>query len=492
MDNFIQNIDINDIIPNTFQQDHNNTEELNNLEESIKQYGIVEPLIVKPNGEKYEIISGNKRFFIAKKLGFETVPALIRNLEKNYYQQKEPISTNKFITNELSIDETKNHPEEKNYIEDLKENRKDEPTKEYQRRISENNKNTDIINLSILNQKELERNDEEMNNQQNIETQNLNTAPISQNNGMPTFGGSFFPSLEDEPTNMNMVGETVPTSNPPEMTAQNPNNNLIDLTDVNNENLNNIPNINTTPQPNPQGIVMNPQNIQNPKSENKFMNLNMNEGIQVQETPIQSPNMNPAPQEITIPNNDVQQVNMNARMQMDMQEPNLNPINNSIMVGVENKDFQVPDLNLNQPSVNIPNTNEILNNNQQFDMTKSVNPMPIIDSLSSIDNSNLPPQEPQPNNIDMMSPMANTEVNIPNIDNNIASQDVLVNNNIEETKPAINPEMNLSTNEKPKDITPVTNCIKNLAENLQNFGYVIHINEEDLGKTSKITIEIEK
>ena len=99
MDNFIQNIDINDIIPTDVHQNYNNDDELKNLEESIKQYGIVEPLIVKPNGEKYEIISGNKRYFIAKKIGIETIPVLIRNLEKNFYQRQEK-NTNKFINKE--------------------------------------------------------------------------------------------------------------------------------------------------------------------------------------------------------------------------------------------------------------------------------------------------------------------------------------------------------------------------------------------------------
>ena len=55
------------------------------------------------------------------------------------------------------------------------------------------------------------------------------------------------------------------------------------------------------------------------------------------------------------------------------------------------------------------------------------------------------------------------------------------------------PTMNMEPKiESSKDITPVTNIIKNIVNNLEAFGYKININEEDLQTSSKLIIEIEK
>lgn len=51
------------------------------LQESIKKYGILNPLIVRPRPEGvYEIISGHRRKFAAEKIGYRKVPVIIRML----------------------------------------------------------------------------------------------------------------------------------------------------------------------------------------------------------------------------------------------------------------------------------------------------------------------------------------------------------------------------------------------------------------------------
>lgn len=59
-------------------------EEMDSLVESIKEQGILSPLIVRPleNGE-YEIISGHRRLHAAEKAGLTEVPALIYPLDRN-------------------------------------------------------------------------------------------------------------------------------------------------------------------------------------------------------------------------------------------------------------------------------------------------------------------------------------------------------------------------------------------------------------------------
>ena len=56
-------------------------EEMQNLIDSIDERGILTPLTVrKISGTEYEIISGHRRFYAAKKLGFEMIPAFIYEL----------------------------------------------------------------------------------------------------------------------------------------------------------------------------------------------------------------------------------------------------------------------------------------------------------------------------------------------------------------------------------------------------------------------------
>ena len=55
------------------------------LTESIRKSGIINPIVVRPieGTENYEIISGHRRIFAAKKAGLSEVPALIYALDKN-------------------------------------------------------------------------------------------------------------------------------------------------------------------------------------------------------------------------------------------------------------------------------------------------------------------------------------------------------------------------------------------------------------------------
>jgi len=68
---------INDVEPNNEQpRKHFNDEKLSQLSESIKQYGIVQPLIVKKEGNTYKIVAGERRWRAARLAGLQTVPVL--------------------------------------------------------------------------------------------------------------------------------------------------------------------------------------------------------------------------------------------------------------------------------------------------------------------------------------------------------------------------------------------------------------------------------
>lgn len=55
-------------------------ETINSLSKSIKLYGILQPLVLIKNDEKYKIVAGERRYRAAKIAGLETVPAIIREL----------------------------------------------------------------------------------------------------------------------------------------------------------------------------------------------------------------------------------------------------------------------------------------------------------------------------------------------------------------------------------------------------------------------------
>ena len=59
-------------------------EEMNNLTQSIKENGILSPLIVRPieNGE-YEIVSGHRRLFAVKQAGLTEIPAIVCEMDRD-------------------------------------------------------------------------------------------------------------------------------------------------------------------------------------------------------------------------------------------------------------------------------------------------------------------------------------------------------------------------------------------------------------------------
>ena len=52
------------------------------LQDSIKKYGVLNPLIVRPRKEGYyEIISGHRRKYVAERLGYKKIPVIIRMMQ---------------------------------------------------------------------------------------------------------------------------------------------------------------------------------------------------------------------------------------------------------------------------------------------------------------------------------------------------------------------------------------------------------------------------
>lgn len=82
MDREIVELYLDDIIPNRFQpREVFNEEALKELSESIKVHGVIQPIIVRKLGDKYEIIAGERRYKATALAGLTKIPAIIRNLD---------------------------------------------------------------------------------------------------------------------------------------------------------------------------------------------------------------------------------------------------------------------------------------------------------------------------------------------------------------------------------------------------------------------------
>jgi len=72
-------LSLDDIAPNPYQPRQAwNDQQLRELADSIKENGIIQPIIVRPKGSKYEIVAGERRFRAAEMAGLTKIPAMVR------------------------------------------------------------------------------------------------------------------------------------------------------------------------------------------------------------------------------------------------------------------------------------------------------------------------------------------------------------------------------------------------------------------------------
>jgi len=80
----IQEISISAIRPNHKQPRHRFSEDkITELANSIKEQGILQPVIVKKSGEGYELICGERRTKAAQKCGLDKIPAIIKDVAED-------------------------------------------------------------------------------------------------------------------------------------------------------------------------------------------------------------------------------------------------------------------------------------------------------------------------------------------------------------------------------------------------------------------------
>ena len=124
MNNEIVKINVDKVIPNIYQpRKYFNEEAIEELSQSIKQFGIIQPLTVRKMGGVFELVAGERRLRAAKLANLETVPcniiditdcesaqiALLENLQRedlNYIEEAEAyhnlINDHNFTQDELA------------------------------------------------------------------------------------------------------------------------------------------------------------------------------------------------------------------------------------------------------------------------------------------------------------------------------------------------------------------------------------------------------
>ena len=74
-------LSVEDILPNRFQPRIKFSDTaINELSESIKEHGVIQPIVVRPVGDRYEIIAGERRYKATVLAGLSTIPAIITDL----------------------------------------------------------------------------------------------------------------------------------------------------------------------------------------------------------------------------------------------------------------------------------------------------------------------------------------------------------------------------------------------------------------------------
>jgi len=84
----IKQIPVNSIVFSPFQARRGFEEgDLRDLAQSIKEHGLLQPILVRPFNKGFELIAGERRVRACKMLGLQTIPAVVRTMDDNEVAQ---------------------------------------------------------------------------------------------------------------------------------------------------------------------------------------------------------------------------------------------------------------------------------------------------------------------------------------------------------------------------------------------------------------------
>ena len=75
----VREFNVKDVVASKFQPRRDfDIKQLKELMASIKEKGVMQPILVRPSGDKYELVAGERRWRAAKELGWKKIPAMLR------------------------------------------------------------------------------------------------------------------------------------------------------------------------------------------------------------------------------------------------------------------------------------------------------------------------------------------------------------------------------------------------------------------------------
>ena len=398
-------LNIDDVLPNRFQPRIKFKEEnINELAESIKEHGVIQPIVVRKISDKYEIIAGERRYKASILAGKTTIPAIVTDLDdknsaevaliENVQRQnltpiEEAISYKKILDmgyiNQTDLAEKLGKTQSTianklrllNLDEEVQEALLNEKISERHARSLlklDKNKQVEMLNRIISERMTVRKTDEEINkilNNNSEEKQEVNIPSLNKvdenNSEIEVLN---FDLDEQESSKENELEKTMEI---PPITEKEVNNTMNE-----NQNINSIPELNNQVQDN----NFNTENVLN----NQVQNSNINEipsvnSFNAQEIPVENQNNTFNNNTINMPNLNQQDLNNNQievpNVVQQESNNNVSEISDNVSQNLSNTEnqFNIPSEPIIEPETNQDSSFNVQNSNfnfsQQLDVTPS-------------------------------------------------------------------------------------------------------------------------
>lgn len=491
-------ISLKDIMPNRFQpREIFEDSALQELAQSIKEHGVIQPIIVRKVGDKYEIIAGERRFRASQLAGKETIPALVRDIDDKE-AAKIALLENLQRKDLTPIEEAKTYQT----ILKLDNITQDELAQNLGKSQSAVANKLRLLNLdeevqtALLNSKISERHARSLLPLDHEKQRELLHRIINERLTVRQVDEEVMKLTGKIPEAVSEEGEiAMPNNN--EM--PNLNNNILNgvnnnLGSINNNDPMNPNPINQTPMSNISQDLNNPSPIKSVNNTNSIPQTAPNQTV----NPVSTNNLNQTP----INNNIISPAQVSTESKVENNSPIPGTPNNLTNQNIHNNVPNTPD-NINIPNVNNDQINNQNNLNYNIprasienqEKPKDINsqiitpPLPNVNENQINNNQNLAPQPPKDNIFDKLRvkpEVATTPV---------SSKEAQVNAIKADIPTVINSEPNQNPQPAYDNIYDLRFAINNFRQAIQNtekFGFKVKSEEIDNPNSYQIIINIEK
>ena len=411
-------LNIDDVLPNRFQPRIKFKEEnINELAESIKEHGVIQPIVVRKISDKYEIIAGERRYKASILAGKTTIPAIVTDLDdknsaevaliENVQRQnltpiEEAISYKKILDmgyiNQTDLAEKLGKTQSTianklrllNLDEEVQEALLNEKISERHARSLlklDKNKQVEMLNRIISERMTVRKTDEEINKILN------NNSEEKQEVNIPSLNKVDENNSEIEVLNFDLDEQESSKENELEKTMEIPPITEKEVNNIMNENqnINSIPELNNQVQDNnfnTENVLNNQVQNSNINNENTLNNQNSNineipsvNSFNNQEIPVENQNNTFNNNTINMPNLNQQDLNNNQievpNVMQQESNNNVSEISDNVSQNLSNTEnqFNIPSEPIIEPETNQDSSFNVQNNNfnfsQQLDVTPS-------------------------------------------------------------------------------------------------------------------------